>query len=52
MTPPLGSTAKIIARTLPCRPCFKRTCPLGHLDCLNLISAAEVADAVMALAAA
>jgi len=52
MTPPLGSRVKIVERTLPCRPCFKRTCPLGHLDCLNLISAAEVADAVLALATA
>jgi heptosyltransferase-2 len=50
MTPPLGSSVKIIERTLPCRPCFKRTCPLGHLDCLSLIPAAEVADAVVALA--
>jgi heptosyltransferase II len=51
MTPPLGSTVRIIERTLPCRPCFKRTCPLGHLDCLNLIPAAEVADAVLSVAA-
>ena len=51
MTPPLGDHVKIIERTLPCRPCFQRTCPLGHLDCLNLIPAAEVADAVLSLAA-
>jgi heptosyltransferase-2 len=43
MTPPLGKAVRIIERTLPCRPCFKRVCPLGHLDCLNLIAAAEVA---------
>ena len=52
MTPPLGDRVTIIERTLPCRPCSQRTCPLGHLDCLNLITAAEVADAVLALAAA
>lgn len=46
MTPPLGKTVRIIERTLACRPCFKRECPLGHLDCLNLIGAAEVADAL------
>jgi len=51
MTPPLGDRVKIIERTLPCRPCFQRTCPLGHLDCLNLIPAAEVADALLSLAA-
>jgi heptosyltransferase-2 len=33
---------RIVERTLPCRPCFQRICPLGHLDCLNLIGAAEV----------
>jgi heptosyltransferase-2 len=49
MTPPLGDNVKIIERTLPCRPCFQRTCPLGHLDCLNLITAAEVADALLGL---
>jgi heptosyltransferase II len=43
MTPPLGKAVRIVERTLPCRPCFKRVCPLGHLDCLNLIGAAEVA---------
>src|SRR5262249_20801690 len=51
MTPPLGGTARVIERTLPCRPCFQRTCPLGHLNCLNHISAEEVAEAVLELAA-
>jgi lipopolysaccharide heptosyltransferase II len=49
MTPPLGDRVTIIERTLPCRPCFKRTCPLGHLDCLNLIPAAAVAEAIVKL---
>jgi heptosyltransferase-2 len=52
MTPPLGEAVRILERTLPCRPCFKRTCRLGHLDCLSLISAAEVAEAISTLAAA
>ena len=43
MTPPLAKSVRIVERTLPCRPCFERVCPLGHLDCLNLIGAAEVA---------
>jgi heptosyltransferase-2 len=46
MTPPLGKTVRIIERELSCRPCFKRECPLGHLDCLNLIGATEVAGAL------
>lgn len=39
MTPPLGHQHTVLQRTLDCRPCFKRECPLGHLDCLNKITA-------------
>ncbi len=46
MTPPLSEDAKILETELDCRPCFKRTCPLGHLDCLNLISVDRVAQAL------
>ena len=46
VTPPLAKSVRILERTLPCRPCFKRVCPLEHLDCLNLITAKEVAEAI------
>ena len=42
-TPPLSSMARIVSRNLPCSPCFKRECPLAHLDCLNGISPQQVA---------
>ncbi len=34
---------EIMYSNLPCSPCFKRTCPLKHLNCLNSISSDEVA---------
>lgn len=41
-TPPLTSNAEIHYRRLSCSPCFRRVCPLGHLDCLNGISVDSV----------
>jgi heptosyltransferase-2 len=34
-TPPLSRCARVVRDALPCSPCFERTCPLGHTDCLN-----------------
>ncbi len=34
-TPPLASDAVSLSIDIDCRPCFKRTCPLGHTNCLN-----------------
>ena len=39
----------IVKRNLECQPCMKRTCPLKHHDCMNLIKAKEVLDAIKSL---
>jgi heptosyltransferase-2 len=46
-TPPLTDKATIHYRRLECSPCFERTCPLGHLDCLNGIEVDEVVAGVV-----
>jgi heptosyltransferase-2 len=43
-TPPLSDQAIIVRHPLPCSPCFKRVCPLGHSECLESITSKEVLD--------
>ncbi len=48
-TPPLSDKAKVIWLNLPCSPCHKRECPLGHLKCLKDISPSTVLGAIQTL---
>jgi len=48
-TPPLSDKVKILSLHLSCSPCFKRKCPLGHLDCLNKLEPERVARAIDSL---
>ncbi len=36
----------IVKKNLDCQPCMRRTCPLQHHDCMNLIKAVNVLSAV------
>ncbi|MEE9331803.1 MAG: lipopolysaccharide heptosyltransferase II [Methylophilaceae bacterium] len=41
-TPPMHTDAVVKYLGLECSPCFKRKCPLEHLNCLNNIKPASV----------
>lgn len=45
-TPPLSEKAKAVYLGLSCSPCFKRTCPLGHTNCLKQVGVDQVLGAV------
>ena len=46
LAPPLTSKGKALSLNLPCSPCFKRTCPLKHMKCLNDLQPKLVLQAI------
>ncbi len=45
-TPPLGLKQSVLYLRLSCSPCFERTCPLTHYNCLRHISSEQVLAAL------
>jgi heptosyltransferase-2 len=43
-TPPLTRRAQVLYLRLECSPCFERTCPLGHYNCLRRIGVERVLE--------
>ncbi|WP_394153161.1 lipopolysaccharide heptosyltransferase II [Vibrio maritimus] len=41
-TPPLTDKLTMVHTDIECRPCFKRECPLGHMNCLNQLESQQV----------
>ncbi len=48
-TPPLSARAAVVTLRLPCSPCHQKTCPLGHLACLNELGVDLVGEAAARL---
>lgn len=47
-TPPLTENAEVHYLGLDCSPCFQRTCPLGHTNCLKQLMPERILQAILA----
>ncbi len=42
---PWGVASPVLYHDVPCKPCYKSICPLGHHDCLRLVPPGDVVQA-------
>jgi heptosyltransferase-2 len=47
-TPPLANNSRILQQDMECGPCFQRTCPEGHHECMKQVNATEVSQLIQA----
>jgi heptosyltransferase-2 len=45
-TPPLSELARVVNLDLPCSPCFARTCPLKHFDCMLKLTPEKLTETI------
>lgn len=50
-TGPYGFTSRVVTHPVPCAPCLRRVCPLGHNDCLHKLASSEVVEMVQRMLA-
>jgi lipopolysaccharide heptosyltransferase I len=44
---PFSREDLVVAHRVPCGPCYKRTCPIYHMECLRRVQVQEVYEAVL-----
>ena len=42
----MNKHSAVVKKNLECQPCMKRTCPLNHHNCMKLIRASDVLEAI------
>jgi heptosyltransferase-2 len=48
-TPPMSAAAVIAKLDIACSPCFERTCPLGHFNCMMQLKPERVLQSALRL---